>query len=145
MAPDAVAQSEPVVSDAERRKSILLIEDDESQVLALTRRLENQGYRVLSAGEGQRGLTMARRGRPDLVILDLRLPDMDGLEVCEQLADSPHTCGIPVIVLSGADRPDIVRRSRAAGCRYFLHKPYDPNALLTLLQHALESAGRGEW
>ena len=84
-------------------------------------------------------LTMhsARLDPPDLVLLDLRLPTSDGLSVCQQLTDAPETCGIPVIIVSGMERPDIVRRSRAVGCQYFVRKPYDPSALLVLVEHAL--------
>jgi two-component system, OmpR family, alkaline phosphatase synthesis response regulator PhoP len=89
------------------------------------------------AHEGRSGLSLARQRRPDLVLLDLGLPDVHGLEVCEQLVDSPETCGIPIIIVSGLDEPDVVRSARSAGCEYFLRKPYDPNALLTLIQHAL--------
>jgi CheY-like chemotaxis protein len=88
---------------------------------------------------------LAQNERPDLVILDLRLPDIDGLEVCERLADSPDTCGIPIIILSGMERPDIVRRSRAAGCTFFVRKPYDPNALLALIQHSLDKPSACDW
>jgi CheY-like chemotaxis protein len=75
-----------------------------------------------------------------LILLDLRLPDADGFSVCQELADSSETCAIPVIILSGMERPDIIRRSRAAGCQYFVRKPYDPNALLILVQHAIGEA-----
>lgn len=83
---------------------------------------------------------MARQDPPHLVLLDLRLPDMEGFELGEQLADDPTTAGVPVIVLSGMERPDIVRRTRAAGCRFFMRKPYDPNALLVLIKSALEES-----
>ncbi len=73
-------------------------------------------------------------------MLDLRLPDADGFEVCQQLADSPETCAIPVIILSGLEEPDILRRCRAAGCQFFLRKPYDPNALLTLIRQSIDDA-----
>jgi CheY-like chemotaxis protein len=72
--------------------------------------------------------------------MDLRLPDADGLDLCQQLDESPSTCGIPVIVLSGMERPDIIRRAREVGCQYYVRKPYDPNALLLLIQHALREA-----
>jgi CheY-like chemotaxis protein len=140
MVPEAVAQLLPLASHDDQRRTILIVDDDEAQVEALARRLEKQGYETLAAHLGRRGLALAKSERPDLVILDLRLPDIDGLQVCERLADSPETCGIPIIVLSGMERPDIVRCSRAAGCTYFVRKPYDPNALLTLIQHSLRES-----
>ncbi len=54
--------------------------------------------------------------------------------------DNEATCDIPVIVVSGMESPDVIRRSRAAGCYYYLRKPYDPNALLTLIQQAIDEA-----
>lgn len=64
------------------------------------------------------------------------------LRVCQQLVDNPATCDIPVIILSGMQRPDIIRRSRSAGCRYYVRKPYDPNALLVLIDQAIEESER---
>ncbi len=74
------------------------------------------------------------------MLLDLRLPDLTGFEVCEQLSSDPTTCDIPIIIVSGMERPDVVRLSRAAGCRFYLRKPYDPNSLLCLVEHALLEA-----
>lgn len=119
---------------------ILLIDDDEAMVDVLAIRLAQQGYDILVADSGHQGVEVADRERPDLVVLDLRLPDVDGFTVCQQLSDNGATCMIPVIILSGMERPDIIRRSRAAGCQYFVRKPYDPNALLILIQHALDEA-----
>lgn len=82
-------------------------------------------------------MAKARSQRPSLIVLDLRLPDADGLGVCSQLVDSPETCTIPVIILSGLEDPEVVRRCRAAGCQYFLRKPYDPNVLLVLIRQAI--------
>ncbi len=117
--------------------TILVVDDDEPLAEVLSRRLSSQGYRALIATCGQEGLAAAERDRPDLIVLDLRLPDVDGLRIGEHLADNPATSGIPVIVLSGMERPDIIRRSREAGCQYFVRKPYDPNALLILIEHAI--------
>lgn len=120
-------------------RSILIVDDDEDQVFCLTQRLENLGYETHAAHAGRHGLALAQLERPDLIVLDLRLPDMDGLDVCAELADAPETCAIPVIILSGMERPNIVRSSRAAGCKFFVRKPYDPNALLALIEQALEA------
>jgi len=119
-------------------KKILIVEDDPDQVEALSIRLRQQGYSVLNALNGADGIERAHNERPDLVLLDLSLPDQEGLDVCAKLADDPRTCGMPVIVVSGQDRPNIVRETRAAGCEFYVHKPYDPNALLTLIRAALD-------
>ncbi|MBM4091734.1 MAG: response regulator [Planctomycetes bacterium] len=124
--------------------SILIVDDDRSQVESLAFRLRKQGFTTVHAFDGKRGLAIAREQRPDLVLLDLILPDVDGFEVCEALVDAPETCDIPIIVVTGSERPDIVRTSRAAGCEYFVRKPFDPNVLLTLIQHAISRTGWAE-
>ncbi|MCA9271342.1 MAG: response regulator [Planctomycetales bacterium] len=137
----AVAIAElPEVLVARRRLSILVIDDDQDQVGVLSHRLGVQGYRTFAAGSARYGLEVARAQRPDLILLDLRLPDADGFNVCQALTDDPETCCIPVIILSGMERPDIIRRSRAVGCQYFVRKPYDPNALLILIERAIDES-----
>lgn len=130
-------QPQPRAAPCPRPHRILIIDDDDAMVDVLCQRLKRQRFDVLVAASGEAGLALARANQPDLVLLDLRLPDTDGFQVCQQLCDSPDTCSIPVIILSGMERPDIIRRSRAAGCQYYVRKPYDPNALLILVQHAI--------
>jgi CheY-like chemotaxis protein len=119
---------------------VLIVDDDHSQAEVLSLRLARQGYATLTANTGREGLHLARHELPSLVLLDLRLPDVDGLNICQELTDDGRTCGIPVIILSGMERPDIIRRSRAAGCHYYVRKPYDPNALLLLIESAIKEA-----
>jgi CheY-like chemotaxis protein len=134
---------EPVSLDPPKR--ILVVDDDADQLEALLYRLQKLGYEAASADSGQQAIEAATSVVPDLVLLDLCLPDANGFEVCEQLGDSAATCGIPVIILSGMETDDIVRRARNAGCAYYLRKPYDPNVLLTLIQNALEAAQDLDW
>ena len=125
---------------AEKRLTILIVDDDEALADVLSRRLRQQEFDTMTAESGQSGLAMAQSEHPALIVLDLRLPDIDGFSICEQLADSPDTCEIPVIILSGMERSDILRRCRAAGCQYFVRKPYDPNALLLLIRQAIRDS-----
>jgi CheY-like chemotaxis protein len=111
----------------------------------LTIRLQRQGYQSLWSKSGRRGLELAQSERPNLVLLDIRLPDADGFDICRQLDEDPATCDIPVIMLSGMERPDIIRRARAVGCHYYVRKPYDPNALLILIERAIDEAFQPEW
>lgn len=142
MALDLITQRQPAFGDASVVPTILVIDDDDAMVDALSQRLGRQGFEIMTADSGEGGLALARAEHPALVLLDLRLPDADGLAICQELADSPETCDIPVIVLSGMGQPDIVRRARAAGGHYFLRKPYDPNVLLILIRHALRESAR---
>lgn len=122
------------------RPLILVVDDDPDLVETLEIRLKQQRLDTISANSCQQALGLAHERLPDLILLDLRLPDGDGMRVCERLTDAAETGHIPIIVLSGSDRPDIVRHSRAAGSRYFVRKPYDPNALLLLIQDCLVEA-----
>ena len=136
---DTVAQLDPAMDAEPVSKSILVIDDDVDQVEVLRHRLDSQGYRTISASTGQQGFQLATDNVPDLILLDLRLPDTDGLTVCQRLSDNPLTAPLPVIILSGMERPDIIRRTRSAGSQYYVRKPYDPNVLLVLIENALQS------
>lgn len=116
---------------------ILVIDDDLTQSEILLHRFSSQGYRVSLAHSCDAGIDVALADHPDLILLDIGLPDGDGLEVCSRLSDGERTSDIPVIIVSGMDQPDVVRRARAAGCRYYVRKPYDPNALLVLSRNAI--------
>jgi len=140
MVADVLANPKPEALATSKRPTILIVDDDDVLTDVLSRRLQQQGFDTITADLGRSGLAKARSEHPALIVLDLQLPDVDGLAICEQLVDSSATCGIPVIVLSGVEKPDIVRRCRAAGCHYFVRKPYDPNVLLTLIRQAIREA-----
>jgi len=128
-------QPSPVV--VRQRHTVLIIDDDDTLSEVLSHRLKQQGFTTQAAYSGNTGLTKAKAEPPSAIILDLGLPDTDGLTVCEQLTDSPETCSVPILILSGKEEPGLVRRCRTAGCHYFLRKPYDPNALLVLVRQAI--------
>ena len=138
-----VAVLETSANQAQQVREILIIEDDASQREVLSLRLNSQGFKTLEASNAMDGLRLAEQRRPHLVLLDVRLPDIDGFRVCRHLDENPDTCKIPVIMLSGMERPDIIRRARRAGCHYFVRKPYDPNALLILVEQAMIERSEG--
>jgi len=119
------------------RPKVLVVEDDADMGWLLCDRLKSQGYEALHTTSGEESLQLAAAELPDLILMDLRLPGIDGLTVCQLLAEDPDTARIPVIVVSGMESPNIIRRVRAAGSQYFLRKPYDPNALLVLIEHTI--------
>lgn len=142
MSVQAIEQTCASMSAVTDHERILIIDDDEAVVLGLSQRLQQHGFQVSLASTAHQGRSSAFRDLPDLIIVDLRLPDADGFTLCQELADAPETCCTPLIVLSGMARPDIIRRSRAAGCEYFVRKPYDPNALLVLIRHSIAESRR---
>lgn len=135
-------QQAPIV--VPRPHTVLIIDDDETLSDVLSHRLKKQNLNTVAAFSGKMGLDKAKAQPPSAVVLDLGLPDADGLQICEQLADAPETCAVPIIILSGREQPGLVRRCRAAGCQYFLRKPYDPNALLVLIRQAIADANGWE-
>ena len=107
----------------------ILIVDDESDFIELVKfRLANLGCDFLVAGDGIHALSQAREGKPDLILLDILLPDLDGFSVCEILRRQPHTKKIPVIFMSALSS-DVTRRTATMHAEDFFTKPLDLNRL----------------
>jgi len=120
---------------------ILLVEDNELSRDMLSRRLTRRGYEVLTAADGAEAVETARIGTPDLILMDMRLPDLDGWSATRQLKADPATRRIPVIALtahaSDRDRDDAL----AAGCDDFDTKPVELSRLLEKIEtHIARSA-----
>lgn len=137
MDPNCAAQPQGESVEEPSLPTVLLVDDDETIRESLSWRLENLGYRVLAAALGREALQLARQETLDAVILDLCLPDMDGLGVCRMLTEERRTSDVPVIVLSAVDDRDIVQRCRASGGQFFLAKPFDLNVLVAILEQAV--------
>lgn len=103
-------------------KLILFIEDEPTLQKTLGRALEKDGYEVQSALDGQSGLALVKRIKPNIVLLDLILPKMDGFEVLKELKKDPETKEIPVIVLTNLESPADVERALSEGATNYLVK-----------------------
>ena len=125
---------------AEAKSKILLIEDNELNRDMLLRRLERRGYAVSVAVDGQEGLAAAKTEPPDLVLMDLRLPDLDGREVTRRLKADPATAGVPVIALTAHAMEGDREAALAAGCDDYDTKPVDLARLVGKIENLL---GRG--
>src|ERR1700722_8674633 len=101
---------------------VLLIEDDDAAAEMYRLRLIADGYAVVVADDGEKGLAMAIAERPDFIYLDLRLPRIDGFEVLQRLRTAPETAGIPVIILSNFGEPELRERGLKLGALEFLVK-----------------------
>ena len=113
--------------------TVLYIEDNLSNLELVDRLLRRRGVTLISATRPQLGLDLAGEHRPDLVLLDLHLPDMPGQEVLRRLQADPETAAIPVVVLSADARPSLIKRMLDQGARAFLTKPLDIRELVELL------------
>jgi CheY-like chemotaxis protein len=109
---------------------ILIVEDNEMNLEILSRRLARRGFEIVTAVDGVEGLARAKEANPDLIIMDMGLPLMDGYECTRQIKDAPTTSPIPVIALTAHAMPEDEARARTAGCDDFDTKPVDLNRLL---------------
>jgi CheY-like chemotaxis protein len=123
---------------------VLLIEDDAAVAEMYRYRLEIDGYSVTVARDGESGLRLATETSPDLIYLDLRLPQMDGLAVLEQLRANPETAELPVVILTNYNEPELVARGRELGALDYLVKAEtSPTSLARRMQEWLEVEGTG--
>jgi CheY-like chemotaxis protein len=124
-----------------RMAKILLIEDNEMNRDMLSRRLERRGYQVVIAEDGATGVSMAKSEDPDLVLMDMSLPILDGWEATRQIKASPDTKGIPVIALTAHAMAGDEEKALAAGCNDYETKPVDLPKLLSKIEALLQSKG----
>ena len=119
---------------------ILLVEDNEMNRDMLSRRLERKGYEVMIAVDGQAGVDMASSSNPDLILMDLSLPVMDGWEATRRIKADAATQNIPVIALTAHAMAGDEQKAREAGCDDYDTKPVELNRLLGKIVNLLGSA-----
>ena len=128
---------------AGRRPRRVLVIDDDAQARALVAAiLESEGYEVRGATGGVEGLTLADTEPPDVVLLDLQMPGMNGYEVCRVLRQGPKTRRIPVVMVTVSDDPHLNREAYAAGAHACVPKPFRKEGLIAVIEAAL-ARGRG--
>jgi cyclic di-GMP phosphodiesterase len=113
---------------------VLIVDDDPRNCELLGRLLEMEGCRVRTASNAGSGLAMAAEIVPDLVLLDVRMPGVDGFEVCRRLRATLATAAIPIFLVTAYDDDDVWPEATAAGASGLLAKPYDRAALRRLLR-----------
>jgi two-component system, cell cycle response regulator DivK len=118
--------------------TILIVEDNPTNMKLSTFLLESADYDVIAAVNAEVGLTLAREGRPDLILMDIQLPGMDGLQATALLKADEATRGIPVIALTALAMKGDEERIRAAGCDGYVAKPLDYKDFLATIKAMLE-------
>jgi len=116
---------------------LLLAEDDEFSRDMLTRRLQKQGFEVITAADGREALLAARQHRPDLILMDLDMPVLDGRAAMRSLKTDPRTARIPIIVLTAHTSPESVAEAVEAGCHSYEVKPVVVRRLVERIQEVL--------
>jgi two-component system, cell cycle response regulator DivK len=112
------------------RRRLLLVEDSEAIRDALSILLEDAGFTVVQAARGEDALRLAAEARPDLVLLDLGLPDMPGLDVARQMRGDVSMAGVPIVAVTGRDEAADREACRVAGCDDYLVKPVNTRELV---------------
>jgi CheY-like chemotaxis protein len=119
---------------------ILLVEDNEMNRDMLSRRLQRKGYDVLIAMDGEQGVAMARAEQPDLILMDMSLPVLDGWEATRKIKADPSVAAVPVIALTAHAMAGDQERCVAAGCDDYDTKPVDLTRLLGKIELLLQRA-----
>jgi two-component system, cell cycle response regulator DivK len=115
-------------------KTALIIEDNPDNMVLITRLLEKSGYRTLQAVTGMEGFEMALQKRPDFIILDIQLPDIEGTEVLRKIRSSEIGNSIPVIAMTSYAMSGDREKLLSAGCDGYIEKPIDPERVISQIR-----------
>jgi CheY-like chemotaxis protein len=118
-------------------KRILVVDDSETAIMFEKMMLAGMGLEVATAKNGRLALEAVARQKPDMMLLDLMMPEMDGIETCRQLKGNPETMSIPIVVVTTKGDPDMVEKAFKAGCDDYITKPVDKLELLSKVKSHL--------
>ncbi|HLY45714.1 MAG TPA: response regulator [Stellaceae bacterium] len=127
------------------RKCVLVVEDNPLNMKLFAAMVAAQGYLVLQATDGPLGLDLARRQHPDLIVMDVQLPGLSGLEVMRSLKADEGTSDIPIIATSAYTQQDDVERLRASGCDGFMAKPIAIAEFLAMIEACIAERRAATW
>ncbi len=122
------------------KKKILIVEDNRATLAITTTLLHSEGYETRGVQDGLAALSVLQEMRPDLVLLDVMLPGMDGFKVCQHIKTIPSTRDIPVVMVTAKDTQDDRDRGQRAGADCYITKPYNSDDALGVIRHLLNSA-----
>jgi len=127
------------------KKRILYIEDNEQNLYLVTFILEKHGYEVHAARDGQEGIATAARVLPDLILLDIQLPQMDGYAVARQLRGNHNLARIPIVAVTSYAMAGDRDKALAAGCNGYIEKPINPDTFIGQVEQLLPMQEGTEW
>jgi CheY-like chemotaxis protein len=120
---------------------VLVVDDDPEIVTFLSTLLELEGIESSVATSAAAALEQLQQGRPDLVLLDIAMPDRDGIDLCKELKSDPRLAEVPVFVVSARPGKDVVDRALAAGAEEFIRKPFENAELISRIRVRLSTSG----
>ncbi|MGH7817883.1 MAG: response regulator [Candidatus Binatia bacterium] len=115
-------------------KTILYVEDNEFNLKIVRQLLSRTSYRLIEAMDGETGVTTAQNEMPDLILMDVQLPKLSGLEATRQLRADAKTAAIPIVVITSFALSGDAEKAKAAGASAYLAKPYSPRELLQMIR-----------
>jgi DNA-binding response OmpR family regulator len=120
--------------------TILVCEDDPGVRLLLRLAIERRGHRVVEAGDGEAGILLAHSVEPDLIVVDMSLPDRSGIDVVRTLRNGPALAATPILMATGRAQPSDRLAAEDAGVNAFVHKPFDISGLVDEIERLLEKS-----
>jgi CheY-like chemotaxis protein len=120
-----------------KRNRILVVEDEESLLKLESILLSSKGYSVTGVMDGRSALEEVKANNPDLVILDIMLPEIDGFEVCRRIKEDPVSSHIPVLILTAKKNSQDLARGQQVGCDAYITKPFKSAKVLDMVQELL--------
>jgi DNA-binding response OmpR family regulator len=125
-------------SEEPKPKRVAIIDDDPSMIKVLRIMLKSSGYEVIEALKGMHGLMLVRQEKPDVVLLDIMMPDVDGFEICRKLKLDMETMDIPIIFVSAKTGAEHIERGLSLGAEGYITKPFDLKELLGKIDKAIK-------
>jgi CheY-like chemotaxis protein len=129
------------VTNRDAPGKVLVVDDDPEIVTFLSTLLELEGIESSVATSAAAALEQLQQGRPDLVLLDIAMPDRDGIDLCKELKRDPRLAEVPVFVVSARPGKDVVDRALAAGAEEFIRKPFENAELISRIRVRLSATG----
>jgi two-component system, OmpR family, alkaline phosphatase synthesis response regulator PhoP len=126
------------VADGQTKKRILAVDDEEHMTNLISLHLRNAGYEVTVARDGTEALECLKHGAPDLIVLDIMMPIMDGWEVLKCVREDPEGAGVPVIMLTSRSQNADIARGWQEGVDSYLTKPFNPLELVSLVRRLID-------
>lgn len=124
-------------------KKVLIIEDNEQNMYLFSFLLEQNGYQVIQAENGHKGMTLAEDEQPDFILLDIQLPDMNGYEIAQKLRNNPQTTDIPIIAVTSYAMVGDREKTIESGCTGYIEKPINPDTFLSEIKRFIANTGPG--
>ena len=135
---DAHVECKAAPNEGEARSRILIVDDTQDMVKLVKMYLEHHHYEVITAGDGQEGLDKAKTENPDLIVLDLMLPKMNGYKVCGLLKNDRRYANIPIMLFSAKAQDKDVQLGEQVGADAYLTKPFEPETLLSKIEELIK-------